>query len=161
MDAVAASPASAMLDRPGGVFIRRGEQMSEEDRSLLQTLARVVLLDDAGTLIEQVERRGRVDVAVPAFRPTRRLTETIAAAEPPTRDLAFFNGLGGFSRDGREYVTILKPDTATPAPWVNVIANSQIGTVISESGSAYTWVENSHEFRLTPWTNDPGVRHVR
>ena len=155
MDAVAASPASAMLDRPGGVFIRRGEQMSEEDRSLLQTVARVVLLDDAGTLIEQVERRGRVDVAVPAFRPTRRLTEVIAAGEPPTRDLAFFNGLGGFSRDGREYVTILKPDTATPAPWVNVIANSQIGTVISESGSAYTWVDNSHEFRLTPWTNDP------
>ena len=155
MDAVAASPASAMLDRPGGVFIRRGEQMSEEDRSLLQTVARVVLLDDAGTLIEQVDRRGRVDVAVPAFRPTRRLTEFIAAGEPPTRDLAFFNGLGGFSRDGREYVTILKPDTATPAPWVNVIANSQIGTVISESGSAYTWVDNSHEFRLTPWTNDP------
>src|SRR6202011_2672366 len=24
-----------------------------------------------------------------------------------------------------------------------------------ESGSAYTWAENSHEFRLTPWNNDP------
>src|SRR5205823_9285300 len=33
--------------------------------------------------------------------------------------------------------------------------NSQFGTVISESGSAYTWSENSHEFRLTPWYNDP------
>ena len=155
MDAVAASPASAMLDRPGGVFIRRGEQMSEEDRALLQTVARVVLLDDAGTLIEQVDRRARVDVSVPIFRPTRRLMDVIATPEPPTRDLAFFNGLGGFSRDGREYVTILRPGTATPAPWVNVIANSQIGTVISESGSAYTWVANSHEFRLTPWANDP------
>jgi hypothetical protein len=61
MDAVAASPASALLDRPGGVFIRRGEQMSEEDRSLLQTVARVVLQDDAGTLIEQVDRRARVE----------------------------------------------------------------------------------------------------
>ena len=155
MDAVAASPASAMLDRPGGVFIRRGEQMSEEDRSLLQTVARVVLLDDAGTLMEQVERRARVDFSVPKFTQIRRQTEDVAAHEPPPRDLAFFNGLGGFSRDGREYVTILKPDSATPAPWVNVIANSQIGTVISESGSAYTWVDNSHEFRLTPWSNDP------
>jgi cellobiose phosphorylase len=27
--------------------------------------------------------------------------------------------------------------------------------VISDSGSAYTWGENAHEFRLTPWHNDP------
>ena len=43
----------------------------------------------------------------------------------------------------------------TPAPWVNVLANPYFGTVVSESGSAYTWVENCHEFRLTPWNNDP------
>ena len=78
-----------------------------------------------------------------------------AAAEMPTRDLAFFNGLGGFSRDGREYVMLLGPGQTTPAPWVNVIANPQFGTVVSESGCAYTWAENSHEFRLTPWYNDP------
>ena len=78
-----------------------------------------------------------------------------SASEPPQRDLAFFNGLGGFSRDGREYVIILGPGQTTPAPWVNVIANPQFGTVVSESGSAYTWAENSHEFRLTPWHNDP------
>ena len=43
----------------------------------------------------------------------------------------------------------------TPAPWVNVLANPHFGTVVSESGAAYTWVENAHEFRLTPWSNDP------
>ena len=43
----------------------------------------------------------------------------------------------------------------TPAPWVNVLANPHFGTVISESGLAYTWSENAHEFRLTPWGNDP------
>ena len=43
----------------------------------------------------------------------------------------------------------------TPAPWVNVLANPLFGTVISESGMAYTWAENAHEFRLTPWYNDP------
>ena len=26
--------------------------------------------------------------------------------------------------------------------------------MVSESGSAYTWSENAHEFRLTPWKND-------
>ena len=69
MDLVAASPEAALVDRPGGVFIRRGEQMSEEDRALLQTVARVVLLDDGGTLVEQVERRGASEVSIPALKP--------------------------------------------------------------------------------------------
>jgi cyclic beta-1,2-glucan synthetase len=155
MDVVAASPEAALVDKPGGIFVRRGEQMSEEDRALLQTVARVVLLDEAGTLIEQVERRIRGEILMPAFKPARHQTEPVTAAEVPHRDLAFFNGIGGFSQDGREYIVALGPDQTTPAPWVNVIANAQFGTVISESGSAYTWAENSHEFRLTPWFDDP------
>ena len=154
VDLVAASPEASLVDRPGGIFIRRGEQMSEEDRALLQTVARIVLLDDGGTLAEQAERRGRPDVSIPPLKPVRRQSEPIPY-EPPQRDLAFFNGLGGFSHDGREYITILGPGQTTPAPWVNVIANAQLGTVVSEGGSAYTWAENSHEFRLTPWRNDP------
>ncbi len=156
LDIVSASPEAALIDRPGGVFVRRGEHMSEEDRSLLQTVARIVLQDDAGTLIDQVNRRVRPEIAMPRFRPS---TAKMGIGSTPDvvkrHDLEFDNGLGGFSRDGREYVVTLKPGVATPAPWVNVIANSKIGTVISEAGSAYTWAENSHEFRLTPWNNDP------
>ncbi len=155
MDVVAASPEAALVDRPGGIFVCRGEQMSEEDRALLQTVARVVLMDDAGTLAEQVERRGRAELSIPHLKPLRRPPEPAPAAKLPQRDLVFFNGLGGFSRDGREYVTTLAANQNTPSPWVNVIANSQFGTVVSESGGAYTWAENSHEYRLTPWHNDP------
>jgi cellobiose phosphorylase len=154
MDLVAASPESALVDKPGGIFVRRGEQMSEEDRALLQTVARVILVDDAGTLTEQVKRRGSTQVPISGIK-VRQRPEPATATEMPYRDLAFFNGLGGFTRDGREYITILGPEQTTPAPWVNVIANSQFGTVVSESGSVYTWSENSHEFRLTPWYNDP------
>jgi cellobiose phosphorylase len=82
-----------------------------------------------------------------------------AAAEPvyplAARERIFSNGLGGFTPDGHEYVVTLEPGQTTPAPWANVIASPHIGTVVSESGSAYTWVENAHEFRLTPWHNDP------
>ena len=69
--------------------------------------------------------------------------------------MQFFNGLGGFSADGREYVIILGENQTTPAPWINVLANPYFGTVVSESGASYTWSENAHEFRLTPWNNDP------
>jgi len=153
-DMVVASQEAALLDKPGGIFVRRGEQMSEEDRALLQTVARVILVDNAGSVHEQIERRGLAELFIPLLRPVRRRPEP-ARLPAPKRDLAYFNGLGGFSRDGREYVMLLPPGQTTLAPWVNVIANPQFGTVVSESGCAYTWAENSHEYRLTPWYNDP------
>ena len=33
------------------------------------------------------------------------------------------NGLGGFSRDGKEFIVHLQTRQHTPHPWVNVIAN--------------------------------------
>ncbi len=155
MNLVAASVEAGLVDKPGGIFVRRGEQMSEEDRALLQTVARVVLQDNAGTLAEQVNRKPRGGVPSTRFKPLRRKSEPATAAEIPRRDLAFSNGLGGFSLDGREYIMILSPEQTTPAPWINVLANAQFGTTVSESGGGYTWSENSHEFRLTPWNNDP------
>jgi cellobiose phosphorylase len=152
---VVASQQAALADKPGGVFVRRGEQMSEEDRVLLQTAARVVLFDEAGSLAEQVDRRGRSELAIPAFRALRRRVEMPTGVEAPHRDLAMYNGMGGFSRDGKEYITILDGNRTTPAPWVNVIANPEFGTVVSEGGSGYTWWQNSHEYRLTPWSDDP------
>ncbi|MGB5457930.1 MAG: glucoamylase family protein [Gammaproteobacteria bacterium] len=148
-----AGPEAQIIDRPGGVFVRRAEELSEEDRVLFQSVARVVLTDSAETLVEQVLRR------VPAERVPERLNPVRQAeAEPQqplmVRDRIFCNGLGGFTPDGREYVITLEPGQSTPAPWVNVIASPHIGTVVSDSGSAYTWVENAHEFRLTPWHND-------
>ena len=73
-------------------------------------------------------------------------------AVPP---LVLANGVGGFADDGRDYVIILEADQETPLPWANVIANPALGTVVTASGSAYTWSENSRENRLTPFANDP------
>ena len=74
---------------------------------------------------------------------------------PVAQDLEFFNGLGGFSADGREYVTLLGPGQATPAPWINVIANPGFGFQVAAEGGGFTWALNSRENQLTPWSNDP------
>ncbi|TVR58348.1 MAG: cyclic beta 1-2 glucan synthetase, partial [Candidatus Competibacteraceae bacterium] len=153
---IAAGVEAHVMDRPGGIFIRPADQISSEDRILFQTVARAILSDSRGTLVEQLHRRGPLEIPVPRFRPTRdRRPEPLAVAVPPRRDLIFFNGLGGFTPDGREYIITTAPGQVTPAPWVNVLANPHFGTVISENGMAYTWSENAHEFRLTPWHNDP------
>ena len=67
----------------------------------------------------------------------RRHAEEPAALETPS--LRLFNGLGGFTADGREYEVVLDGNRETPLPWVNVIANPTFGTIVSASGSAFTW----------------------
>lgn len=144
-----------IIDRPGGIFVRSAEQISHEDRVLLQTVARVVVADRHGTLAEQVNRRVPVDRRMPKLVPTRsHRAEPAALTALPAAELLLANPLGGFSADGREYHISTTASQKTPAPWVNVIANPHFGTVITESGHAYTWGENAHEFRLTPWSDD-------
>jgi cyclic beta-1,2-glucan synthetase len=154
MGLINAGPEAQVFDKPGGVFVRRVEELSEDERVLLQTVARIIFSDSTETLIEQVDRRVSADRGSDRLEPSQQ-----AAAEPvyplAPRERIFSNGLGGFTPDGHEYVVTLEPGQTTPAPWANVIASPHIGTVVSESGSAYTWAENAHEFRLTTWHNDP------
>ncbi|WP_367280319.1 glucoamylase family protein [Sulfuricaulis sp.] len=156
MGLIAAGVEAHVIDRRGGIFVRPAEQISNEDRILLQSVARAIFTDNRGTLAEQIDRRGPAEVRVPRLKPTRRQRgERPIVTKLPRRDLILFNGLGGFTRDGHEYVITTAPGQVTPAPWVNVLANPHFGSVISENGLAYTWSENAHEFRLTPWHNDP------
>jgi len=156
MGLIAAGIEANVTDRPGGIFVRPAEQLSDEDRVLLQAVARAIISDRRGSLADQISRRSPVEVPVPSLssaRPSR--TEVPTAAALPRRDLKFFNGLGGFTPDGREYVITTAQGKASPAPWSNVLANPLFGTVVTESGGAFTWSENAREFRLTPWNNDP------
>jgi len=160
---VAAGTEAQLLDKPGGVFLRQIDSFPEEDRVLLQAVARIVIRDVSGSLEQQLVRWQRAVAAPPRVSmlpPARKvpLKRSLDAAQRLRRaDLIFANGTGGFTADGREYVVELAPGTHTPSPWVNVIANPQLGTVISESGSAYTWYRNAQLFRLTPWSNDAVV----
>ena len=156
MGLIAAGIEANVTERPGGIFVRPGDRIAEEDRILIQSAARVIISDSRGSLADQINGRSQVESAVPLLTPTRtHRSEPLAVAPLPRHDLTFYNGLGGFTADGREYVITTADGQLTPSPWVNVLANPHFGTVISESGRAYTWSENAHEFRLTPWGNDP------
>ncbi|HVR81200.1 MAG TPA: glucoamylase family protein [Luteimonas sp.] len=173
MGLISAGVEANVIDRPGGIFVRPAQQIPQEDRILLQSVARVIVSDTRGTLAEQLGRRPVPEAAIAPLQPQPIQYELM----PPTQDpggeaildpdidpwpfakvvepLRIGNGVGGFSNDGREYVIDLQPDRTTPAPWSNVLANPKFGCVLSESTTGYTWSENAHEFRLTPWHNDP------
>jgi cellobiose phosphorylase len=158
---IGGSVAAASLDSPGGVFVRDGSALAAHDRTLLRSAARIVVEREVTSLAELLGRAG--PEAAPRVAPPRSGSQAAAAPEPhdaariaALRDsLVAFNGYGGFSPDLREYVIVSSAGAMTPAPWSNIIANPELGTLVTESGSASTWSENSHELRLTPWSNDP------
>ena len=137
----------------GAIFVIRADQISVEERRLLLTAARAMLVSNRGTLAEQLLRLSRPESAyvVPKAVPTLAV-DSMSLESPP---LEFFNGLGGFTADGCEYVIVLDNGQWTPVPWINVIANAEFGFTVSESGSGCTWSGNSRENQLTPWSNDP------
>lgn len=145
------------VNKRGGIFIVRGDQMSQADEILLRTVARVVLSDEAGSLAAQLAPMHQAALALPPFYatlPTDTYADTLPPIPRPT-GLAFDNGYGGFMENGRSYAIYLKPGESTPAPWINVVANERLGFLASASGGGYTWAENSGENRLTVWRNDP------
>jgi len=149
------SPEQHGDDAPaGGIFVVRSDLLAAETRALLLSAARVVLVGQRGRLSDQLDRASESDAN--KTNPPRRLSPVPAAPAtlaPPT--LEFFNGFGGFADQGREYVTILGPSRATPAPWINVVANPTFGFQVAAEGSGYSWSVNSRERQLTPWSNDP------
>jgi cyclic beta-1,2-glucan synthetase len=138
----------------GSVFVLREDRLPPHDLVLLRSAARLLILAGRGTLSEQVIRLLHLKPG-PVPRRLRPPRADVEAIPPPAPDLAFFNGLGGFTRNGREYVTVLGEKQWTPAPWINVVANPAFGFQVSESGSGSTWSVNSRENKLTPWSNDP------
>jgi cellobiose phosphorylase len=155
MRLIAAGSEANIVDRPGGIFVRQADQISNEDRILIQTVARVIISDKRGTLESQTKQRNIAQIPVPHLKPVRiYYAQQLNSSELPRKDLIFFNGYGGFTPDGLEYVITTSGKQVTPAPWVNVLANPNFGTIVSENGPTYTWSENAHEFRLTPWNND-------
>ena len=143
----------------GGVHMHGADLIGVPERRMLEASARVILDGAARTLAEGRTEPDLGRTAPPLFEPVGApVPAQVPAGEivRPT-DLSFYNGYGGFSGDGKDYVIHLAPGESTPAPWCNVLANETFGTIVSESGLGFTWAINSGERRLTPWSNDPVV----
>ena len=147
-------PWSPWKERPGGMFLIRGDGLADEDRALFEAVARAVLVGNRGELSQQLDRPAPAPSPADAPIPQRIVwSEAPAPVDPPS--LAMANGIGGFTRGGREYALVLTRDLETPAPWTNVLANRGFGTIVTGSGASFTWAINSRQNRLTPFANDP------
>ena len=150
-----------LLDKPGGVFLRRTDQMHPDVLNLLLSVARATLDGDGGTIELQLNRRGKRPPR--PIRSSRRAQARFGGYFAPSStrpELMFDNGYGGFDPKTGEYVIVLEGDLTTPAPWIDVLASPEFGCTVSEAGVGCTWALNSHENRITTWNNDPGHRRI-
>ncbi len=147
-------PHLASDESRGNVFVLRADLVPAEVRGALFSCARAILQGSRGTLAEQINlaREKRPGKAPPARRAP---PAPVPEARLPLPEMEYFNGLGGFAGNGREYLTVLDGSERTPAPWLNVIANPSFGFQVSADGSGFTWAINSQQNQLTPWSNDP------
>jgi cyclic beta-1,2-glucan synthetase len=147
--------AEGFLGRNGGIHLLSIDQMDGATRHGLEAASHIVLSDCSVSLSEKLDRLLDQPTPVQLFEPTLLAQYRGIEAPQKPKALAFENGYGGFDVEAGEYVIRLEADQHTPAPWCNVLANDQYGTLVSESGLGFTWAINSGEHRLTPWSNDP------
>jgi len=148
-------PWRAWKDRPGGVYLLRSDHMTEAARVLLGSVARAVLSGERGGLAQQLNRPRPESpapeaLAVSPEAPSRPASSPEVAIPP----LTLPSGFGGFAREEGDYVVVLEGAQETPLPWANILANPGFGTVVTASGAAYSWCQNSRENRLTSFAND-------
>jgi cellobiose phosphorylase len=148
-------------DVQAGVFALQDNEISDALRDGLATAARVVV-DASGDGLDQPGERTRNTDSAPAAGSGSGLAlgprpKCTAAPTPraPVGPLEFDNGTGGFDSAAREYAITLADGRCTPMPWINVVANSLFGFLVSAEGGGYTWSVNSQQNPLTPWPNDP------
>ncbi len=141
----------------GSVFVLRADRLEQRVLDGLLASARVVLDGANGRLAGQSacasEAEGIAGAASSAAHaPPVRGGKP--ASMPAPADLEFWNGLGGFTRDGREYIVVLHEAQTTPVPWSHVVANPGFGFLVTATGGGYTWAINSQQNQVTPWSND-------
>lgn len=133
---------------PGSVTVINNENITEEDRSLLNIVPRIRFeIKNHITLKEAVEQL--LENEKVSEYEHYELQDCIDLPKP--EKLTFDNGFGGFKNNGKEYVIY---NRNTPTPWSNIIANDTFGTIVTNNGCGYTYAYSSGEYKITSWTND-------
>ena len=138
----------ATHEQTGKVFILNGNEITEEERILLRTVARIDFnnherIEQQLQRLETINQKYQDKVEYPVMKPS--------AQYHVWSSLDFYNQYGGFDRDGRDYVVT---NTNTPMPWINVIANPRFGCIVSSTMAGFTFAHNAQQFKLTGWSND-------
>lgn len=138
---------NSFYNTPGEVVVIDKENITIDDRKLLKVISKLFFIIERKVTLKEYLEQIESSLQVEKYPPK----ETLNTIETTEKDLTFTNGFGGFSKNGTEYVIYNKN---TPMPWINIIANENFGTIISNNGAGYTYAYNSKEFKISSWTGE-------
>ncbi|WP_036215393.1 GH36-type glycosyl hydrolase domain-containing protein [Massilia alkalitolerans] len=119
-----------------GIHVHLLPEVPQEDRILLRAAAQVLLLEERGSLLEQLRRAAPGLPALPApFAAQEQPAPWTSEARLPDAEAHQLDG--GFSRDGREL--LIRSDRASTAPSEHALANGVFGAVLPQTGPGSTW----------------------
>lgn len=145
----------------GGIFILNANEIEDED--LFKFKANIVINASKGNALEtikEMEEEYKKSQKNIGFEPAKAIMANVHfdAIKPniDMENLKFYNGIGGFSSDGKEYIIRQNRDVFPPVPWSNILANKKFGSVVTNNMGGFTYNENSRLNRITAWANNPG-----
>jgi cyclic beta-1,2-glucan synthetase len=137
-------------------FIVPVQHLAANEKTNLIAASRIFIDSHVRTFGNGPVVSDRAPSRLPAFvpQPSAPLSEVEIAPLSAREDLQLECGYGGLLPEQDGYAMYISRESQTPAPWCNVLANPDFGSLVSESGAMCTWFGNSSEYRLTPWSND-------
>ena len=137
-------------ERRAALKLLNARDLLPAERATLRMLARVSLPADGRSLAQQIERARAVHEADRAER--HRCTRlALTVARPHPRASA---PVGSFDAADADFRFELGATHYPLRPWINVLANPDFGTQVSESGAGFTWAGNSRQHQITAGAND-------
>ncbi|MCY7306301.1 MAG: carbohydrate-binding protein, partial [Rhodoferax sp.] len=143
-----AQPAAAQTQ----LHLLRAAELSADEISTLQILARVQLQADGRPFLHHVEQW--CEWHAQAIQ-ERQEAAPAAPELPVPPGLADVAPQGAFDGQTGEFRFAIGAALRPPRPWINVLANPGFGSLLTEAGGGYSWAVNSRLMQLTAWSNDP------
>ncbi len=147
----------------GGIFTLSKGEIDLEDIKILEYLAILMIDSKNGGIennIKEIEEKflsKSIDVVqkeIVEINNSENNKYDIDVTENK-EELKYFNGYGGFSSDGKEYLIKVNRENRLPTVWCNILANKKFGCLLTENMGGYTWYKNSRLNRISSWANNP------
>lgn len=143
----------------GGIFLLNANEIEDED--LFKFKANIIINASNGNVLESIKEmedkyfRQIKSIGVTGKMEADNREYEVIKPNIDIENLKFYNGFGGFSDDGKEYIIRQNRDLKLPTIWSNILANKNFGTIITNNMGGFTYSKNSRLNRITSWANTP------